>query len=68
MIVKQFKNEQFEIIVTKTEDNTYNVIMMAGNNKVEYHPNYINIEDALEIFDFLYDKLMGNDLKEWGFK
>lgn len=59
MIVKSYKKENVEIIVTKTGDD-YKVIRLVGGNE-SIVTSILDQESAFDIFDYFIDMEMEND-------
>lgn len=54
MIVKTFKNNNVEIILTQSEDGSYNIVRLVGGDESNgiYDVDY---EDADDLFDYWTD-------------
>lgn len=60
MIVKTFKNNDVEIILTQNEDATYNITRLVGGNESSGAYD-IEYEDADDMFDYWTDLEVEND-------
>lgn len=68
MIIKSMKDEKFELIVQQNNKTLLNsVTLLTNNNIVEFQGN-LDLETALEVFDYYLDLMQGNDLSDWGIK
>lgn len=68
MVIKSYKDDQFEIVIQQNETNMkHSVSLIKNNNKVEFQGN-LDFDTAMEVYDFYWDLMMNNDLKEWGIK
>lgn len=65
MIVKSYKDADYEIVIQQGENGLTSVSFFKNDVAVEFHSN-LYMDDALELFDFFLDKCKGNDLKDWG--
>lgn len=65
MIAKSYKDDRFEIVVQQNESNMQcSVCLIKDNKQVEFQGN-LDMETALEVYDYYFDKMMGFDLKDW---
>ena len=68
MIVKSLKDSDFEIILQQSDgSHFYSVTLLKNDRQAEFHGN-LDFDSALEVYDFFFDKVKGNDLKDWGIK
>jgi hypothetical protein len=68
MIIKSFKDNDFEIVVQQSDSNLkYSVSLLKNDRPAEFQGN-LDMETAMEIFDFYFDKAKENDLSDWGIK
>lgn len=68
MIIKNFKDDNFEIVIQQNDINMqYSVCLMKNSKQVEFQGN-LDLETAMEIYDYYWDKMMNNDLTDWGVK
>lgn len=65
MVIKQYKDNDFEILITQNEDKSYNIIKLTENKQSDFQKAN-DIDTALEVFDYFLDRLQGNDLESWG--
>ena len=65
MIVKSYRDDQFEIVMQQSEKTSqYSVSLIKNNKEVEFQGK-LDYDSASEIFDFYFDRLMGYDMSSW---
>lgn len=64
MIIKAYKDSVFEIIVQQNDNKICSVAVLQNSKQAAFQGN-LDLETAIQIYDFYFDKIMGYDLKEW---
>jgi hypothetical protein len=65
VIIKSYKDNDFEIVAMQSENNLYGVTLLKNDKQAEFQGNIPNLEDALEIYDYYLDRMNNNDLSGW---
>lgn len=65
MIIKSYRDDLFEIVIQQNEStNMHSVSLIKSSNQVEFQGN-LDFETAMEVYDYYFDKMTGEDLTNW---
>lgn len=64
-LVKSYKDENHELSLKHNDSTRLYSVGLKKNDKLSEFQNNLDFETALEIYDFYWDKIMGNDLTSW---
>lgn len=60
MIIKSYKNNNVELLVTENESGLYSVLRLVSNSTSEVHTG-MDFESAMDTFDYWLDMELEND-------
>lgn len=65
MIIKSIKDADFEIVIQQSDQTLqYSVTLLKNDKQAEFQGN-LDFETAMEVYDYYFDLLRGNDMKDW---
>jgi len=65
MIIKSYRDDQFELILNQSDNNYYSVILLKNNKEAEYQGNIKDLDTAMQVYDYLWDRMTSTDLSQW---